>query len=71
MNLIEPRWKLFDLYGNEQSWDTVQAHSVLWHLRKERDKRRHGYGRTGSMSRGIVLTDAGRAYLAEMRAQAK
>jgi hypothetical protein len=66
MQLFEPRWKLFDLYGAEQSWDTVQAHNVLWHDRKERHQR-GGNGRVGSVSRGIALTEAGRAYLAALR----
>lgn len=68
MNLIEPRWKLFDNFGREQTWDTLQAHGVLWHDRNEREYRERSTARRAARHVGaITLTDAGRDYLAALR----
>ena len=71
MNLIEPMFRLFSIYGEPMTWDTVHAHNVLWHERKERDWQARSLAARGSVSRGISITDAGRAYIAAMRAQTK
>ena len=64
-------FRLYDLSGREQSWDTLHAHAVLWHECKERQFRDRSLASAGSKGRTVRLTDAGRAYLAALREQAR
>ncbi len=68
MNLIEPRWKLFDNWGQPQTWDSVWAHNVLWHNAMERRFRERSMASAGKTARRIAITQAGRDYLAALRA---
>lgn len=71
MNLIESRFRLYDLYGKPMSWASlINAHNVLWHERKQ-CQRRAGAAHALTTARSITITGAGRAYLAERRARAK
>lgn len=62
---VRPKWQLFTNTGEPTDWPSILAANEAWH-------RKGGRGRgtvrpDRAAVRGIVLTEAGRAYLAEMR----
>ena len=65
---VEPPTRLIDLRGHPQSWDTVTAHAALWHDRRRRSHAPREMRADLGLSRGLRITEAGRAYLAALRA---